>query len=784
MNGDAKTRRRRVLAAASAAVLGMTAVVFNRIVFAGEWLSGRDTFRVYLPLAKYWAQRVGQGELPEWYPYDALGQPFVGMMLSAAFHPGKLLYLVLPLQHALSVNTLVCYPLAAAGTFALARLFGVNRPGSLFAAVTFAFSGYLVGISNSLSYLQAMATMPWVLWAAERLFRAPTVGRAALTAALLALVCFTGETQSFTLSCGAVLLHALVAPSNRPWPRRLALAAGVIVAGVLMAAPQILPAMDALPAREGRNPLEHAQRFSLHPIRLFELAFGPVFISENLGHIAEELGAIVDPGMKSTWVDSVAVGVTTLALAALAAFSARKARMGRALAALAALVVLLMLGRHTPLYGVFYRFVPLWAVFRYPEKLVPWFGFIAALGAGYAVGRAHEDDPFRARTLKVLLVAAGLSVVCAVSAAGGLWSSLLDGIGVARLTHEPLTRWFILNASAAAVAAGVMALAMWRLRASLRGPLLVAAQGGLLTWYGMPLPQTVDLPILEQPIGFVETLVNRGLGTLGGPRVHAGGRKFSVPHTPQLSARELVTLSEVVGLEPDVPALFGIESTNHYLPATSPQFMSTLRDRRVSAQWVMKFAPLYGAEYFVADAVSRDMIVKSGAFELVDENPAWDRLLFRALQHQPRAAVVWPRCSDSQTNAIGTVLGPDFDPQREAMVECGRMDGPRSSMPPAGAARVTSYEPERIAVEVDAAQGALLVLNDALYSGWSASIDGSPAHIQAANVAVRGVILPGGKREVVFSYRQPGLRVGLLASAATAIAFMTLNLILARRLRR
>ena len=49
--------------------------------------------RVYYPLRQYWAERVSHLEFPFWYPYDGLGQSFVGMVVSGALHPTNLLYL-------------------------------------------------------------------------------------------------------------------------------------------------------------------------------------------------------------------------------------------------------------------------------------------------------------------------------------------------------------------------------------------------------------------------------------------------------------------------------------------------------------------------------------------------------------------------------------------------------------------------------------------------------------------------------------------------------------------
>lgn len=100
-------------------------IFFHRAVFSDEIFISRDIQRVYYPLRQYWAQRVSMGEFPDWYPYDGLGQPFAGMVISGAFHPANLLTLLFPLGTAIKLNILLCYPVAFGGTFLLGRRWGL-----------------------------------------------------------------------------------------------------------------------------------------------------------------------------------------------------------------------------------------------------------------------------------------------------------------------------------------------------------------------------------------------------------------------------------------------------------------------------------------------------------------------------------------------------------------------------------------------------------------------------------------------------------------------------------
>jgi uncharacterized membrane protein YfhO len=83
---------------------------------------------------------------------------------------------------------------------------------------------------------------------------------------------------------------------------------------------------------------------------------------------------------------------------------------------------------------------------------------------------------------------------------------------------------------------------------------------------------------------------------------------------------------------------------------------------------------------------------------------------------------------------------------------------------------------------VEAPGRAYLVLSETWARGWTASVDGLPAALEAVDGTLLGLPLPPGRHAVRFEYRQPGLAPGAALSALGLAAAAGL-VVLARRRR-
>ena len=155
-----------------------------------------------------------------------------------------------------------------------------------------------------------------------------------------------------------------------------------------------------------------------------------------------------------------------------------------------------------------------------------------------------------------------------------------------------------------------------------------------------------------------------------------------------------------------------------------------------------------------------------------------DAKIYELLDVTPRAYFAGGvRLVADDAAARALLARPDFDPRREAVVAAEEWPGaaPTAGLS-VGSATVVSWQPERIVVDVQAEGPGVLVLTDAHYPGWRASVDGGEAPIVRTDLAFRGVPVGAGAHRVELTYEPSSLRLGLAASGvalgASIVAFV------------
>jgi hypothetical protein len=224
------------------------------LAHAPAWLDARllgpgDGAALHYPLrTEVWGAWY-RGELPSWNPWIFSGTPLLAAYRPGALHP--LMALLAPLPPFVAFQVLVLLSLGAAGvlTYVYLRRLGAGRVGAYVAGLGFALGPYLVGHLGDTPGVVAAPLLPLLLLTTETLLREPSPRHAAGLAASIALLLLCGSPEATRAGAALLFGRLLVARLQAPFPpaRSWRAAALALLCGMLLAAPQLVPTLYALP---------------------------------------------------------------------------------------------------------------------------------------------------------------------------------------------------------------------------------------------------------------------------------------------------------------------------------------------------------------------------------------------------------------------------------------------------------------------------------------------------------------------------------------------------------
>jgi hypothetical protein len=237
-----------------------------------------------LPWIEFSGDELRSGHLPTWNPYNNSGVPHLANIQAAVFSPFSVPFYLLSMRMALIVSIYLLLMTAGLLAYGLMRHLGASELAGIVTALAYMFSGYLV-FWLRWPLASVAAFLPGILWASSALIRAvgwrQIVRRGCAVMVLVALAVFAGhpETLFFGLFpsvawCVASLLTRRTGVAD--FLRRISMLAAAGVAGLALAAVQVLPFTEYLlqsPTFDGRQ-VHVFQSFRWSAIHAFPLAHG------------------------------------------------------------------------------------------------------------------------------------------------------------------------------------------------------------------------------------------------------------------------------------------------------------------------------------------------------------------------------------------------------------------------------------------------------------------------------------------------------------------------------
>jgi hypothetical protein len=714
-----------------------------------------DITEINYPYRAFFAEELRAGRFSRWCPGLYCGMPLFSESQAGYLHPLKyLLYPWLQTWQAFNLDTVLSVWLTGVGTYCWLRRH-VGPAGALTGAAIFGSSGYVWGHLIHTSMINALASVPLVIWGLESSWASGRWRGVVLGALALACQVFAGHLQDSLLTIGLVGLYGVYRAATerglRDRLRALGMSIVLIALGVLISGVQWVPSkelLDRSPRAGGLSPSELTYGSwcpELLPTVVLREAYGTRARDTDWMH-----------GYYPYHEMNTYMGLIAIVLAVVGTGGrATRDRWSSFWVLLIGLGCILMLGKFTLLFD-YAHWVPVLGSSREPVRFHVWVSLGVAALAATGVERLGRPGVVSLRNGLLLVgVLVALSIPIMIYIYAPVWTQPKLRSDAYQLQRY---RWLGRELLTSVLRTGLLAFSAWwiargaarildgsrRARRAAILPLLVMADLLSAHWVDVP---TVDPRYWTQPPNSVlrlksnpETVRIFAIGDKhAGEPGYASERidfmavrdplDWSLPlawhvnasrgNTPMI-ARRTVDFGEFVsgGIR------FDLEGDSHIITGRGlhPKFAS-LQSVRVGAAYIHRNStalprarligkPIYAADRFEAIAA----IERTGASlrdQLVVEDP--DRPL-----------------------AVGAEIS--------------------------GEARIVEDLPERVVVETNAATAAYLVLADSFDPGWSATVDRNAAPIRPAYVAFRAVYLPPGAHTVVFTYRPAGFELGLILS--------------------
>lgn len=699
------------------------------------------------PFRKLVNEEVQAGRFPLWNPFLFAGHSMAAEPDTALFYPTTLGLAWLSPGSAFDAHILVHILIGALGMYVLVRVWGGGSLGGVVAAAAFC-GGSVLTVWRLYGNLTSVAGwLPWLLVCFEMSLRRRAPAWIGAGGVVLGLI-FTANFVQWALY--DLFLLALYAcwmavgdwREGRPPRRALVHAAAIVVIGLGIGAVQLLPLSELAALSPRSTPLdyERLRRFALSPVKV-ATAFAPDFF-----------GTPARPG--SAWgPDNYAESTVYWGfypfLLSLTAPLWRRQRPVVFLCAFLLLAVSLAVG--APTLRVF-ALLPGFNLLA-PARLTYLLCFCGAALAGLCWEAAFAD-PRRWRTLAVLAAPAVLGLASlwivaerlpplaakAAALASVHWALGLMGAGLAVLTAAAVSPRLARVAAPAMAALTIVDLASFSLPYAPR-PIeeadLFPRPAALSS-----LPPSIVPPRLAAIDGgeglfFPNTLMPLGIAQVGGysSLVPADGRRF-LRRLNQTRGRSSRMILVTTNARSPLLDLAGVE----YLASLSPLDTGNGRLALLSSEGFFLY---------------RNRAAAPRAFIVASVRPAGRPATWRELAKE------------------------DFTPCRMATVPVTDADLPPAATDEGcvGRAVITSYESNRVRVRTESPRDGLLVLTDAYYPGWVATVDGVERPVHRADGIFRGVWLPAGWHEVVFRFRPARLVAGgALSALGLAVAGVLLLL--------
>ena len=324
-------------------------------------------------------EELAKGNLALWNPHICSGLSFFGEMPSALLYPLNFVFLIFPLSKAININIILHVFLMGIAMYIWCRYHKLHPLAGFLCSVLAMFSGpfFLHITAGHLPNLCAMAWVPFILLAVDGILKRGSNGWCLAGVFFVAMQILSGQPQYFfytAVTAGLYFLVQIISQDKKVIKSTIFIS--MFAGAFLLTAVQILASVhtSGQSIRQAGVPFGFAAMLSFPPENFLTLLV-PNFFGDDL--------SFPYWGRWYIWETSLFITITGFFLAIYGWLCGDKNK-NRIPALLILLLLILALGKHTPLFKLFYDWVPGFNLFRGSAKFIfpasLFFIFLAGVG--------------------------------------------------------------------------------------------------------------------------------------------------------------------------------------------------------------------------------------------------------------------------------------------------------------------------------------------------------------------------------------------------------------------
>lgn len=701
--------------------------------------NGSDTTNFNMPVKFFLSESLKNGELPLWISNMGTGFPiFAETQIGLFFIPNLLLFGLLPFTVAFNLGYVVSIFTAAAGMFAYLRYKKASILASMFGGFVFGFSGFFIGHLNHYNMIQVASILPWLLLVFTLFRDSRKLYWIVVFSLLLSQQFFAGYGQItfitlVVIATDMAVHYAFPLKSVKerliPFVKDTGFLFLGFIGAIFLSAVMLLPTRELMASvtRPENYDVLHATAFSF-PFKQFAGFLSPFILG------SPRFGTFPDPEVyygNFFWETVPYIGLIPFFGVVYYIIKNIKKRRVLVYGTFILIFTVLMLGKFSP--GYFIYSIPPFNIFRVPSR------FILAVIAGLSILFAYSLDDLWAFAKKKYSNKIAFYIIV------GLFAITIGDIFYNWYTYHPITK--------------------------------------STNW--------LDNPQFAQTIK--EDGVKGRIMTLQGGLDKADIYKDGWENSKDFFIDARNEMLPNMNLVWDLPQLQAYSGLSHYrrhnLFEGVLEFSTSSRNK-TNPEYLLDIAYVGYTIFPQIENIPYEGLEKMDQIDIEGFGKSYYLLkntdvLARARVYRKYTKVetlngLVEEFIEADEELLTTAVVEDTLPFVSQDDDDAADDTDESD----DVITITSDENQRVVISANMKSEGLLVLADMYHEDWKAQIDGNPAEVLPVNLIQRGVVVPEGSHEVVFTYEPEAFYKGAKVSiAAHVIALLILAHFFVQRLR-